>query len=242
MDVEKLKYYLHQIVEYHSIVPHERIKMIENRLLKKDEEGVRKKSEHKYELVIDVPENIPPNQEKTVSRLIHIKYELRVEAKIGGLHKNLVISCPITIGTISHMTNERHSVILRYPEMPQSPNNSDANISQMISHWSLHLDSPQNQSNRSTIQSTIYPISPIDFISNPSIGSNLNGFPMPQSNQFSINGYPPTAPPIDFNMRSSIQPNSQFVPPSYDEAVRSSYPGQMNLATSSPSQNIPNKS
>lgn len=265
MHVEKLKFFLYQTIEYHSQAPSKRIRTDNKRILKMDCDGVCKKSEKKCEIVIDVPMTIPPTQDAIVSQLIHIKYGLEIEAKMSKFHKNLVTKLPITIGTVPHISaNGSSQSSFR---MSLGPQTSEADLTHVFSNWSL--DSPQNQSNRSSIQSQ-YPILPVAY-PNPSpipypISSNSTGLPYPTisfmpnpspiSNNWSISsrnsmpaiGYQPTAPPIDFSMADSstpLRPTSLFVPrpPSYDEACN--FPGQINQTNypiSFSSNNVTNKS
>ncbi|XP_055313585.1 arrestin domain-containing protein 17-like [Sitodiplosis mosellana] len=260
LHVEKLKYFLYQFVEYHSTAPSERIRTDNKRILKKECDGVTKKSEQKFELVIDVPEDLPPSQDKASSRLIHIKYEVRVEAKLGTLQKNLVIQTPITIGT--EQVTLRHWV-----PQPQSPNPV---LSHVHSYMSLEI-LPHDQSNRSSVLSQFpispmytispsYPVpispsypqayvnSPIGLVSNPSIGSHMNRFSCSSQSPQQINPYQPTAPPIsphDFNASVADRPTSLFVPPSYDEACGNSQGlrfNQSNYTAPAALNNIPSKS
>lgn len=276
LHVEKLKYFLYQFVEYHSTGPSERFRIDDRRLLKKETDGVSKKSEQKYELVIDVPTDIPPSQDKTSSRLIHIRYEIKVEAKIGGLHKSLVITAPIVVGTVQHEQPGTFRISLG-PQTPQTP---DAALPRLFTNLSLELVphhqsnrqsiqmaqysiSPlHNQSNRSSIQSPQYPVSPqyhnhittsppygspIGFVPNTSIGSEMNRLSYPPQSPYSINPYQPSAPPMspyDLNSSAPVRPTSLFVPPSYDEACgnpRSQF-NRLNHTAPPALSNIPNKS
>lgn len=266
--VEKLKYFLYQYVEYHSSKPSERIKTDNKRILKKEADGVVKKSEQKFDLVIDVPKDLSPSQDKSSSRLIHINYEVRVEAKIGTLHKSLVVQTPITIGTVAH----EQQVTLRLAMGPQSP--TSAVVPRVFTNVSLEI-LPHDQSNRSSLLTPQYPfsqlhsissspsfsvsptyaiaqpyaVSPMSMVSNPSVGSQMNRFSYSAQSSYQMNPYQPTAPPIstpDFNSSVPDRPVSMFVPPSYDEACNGPQIGlgfnQINYATPQPLNNIPNKS
>lgn len=252
LQVEKLKYFLYQYIEYHSTDPSERIRTEEKRLLKKEADGISKKSEEKFELVIDVPNNIPPNQDKTSSRLIHIRYEIRVEAKIGSLYKSLVIITPITIGTIPH--EQQVTFRVGIPQTPQTP---DGRLTHVFSNLSLDF-SPHNHSNRSSIQTPQYPISPIGFqcpISPVSPISQMNRYSfsppsvqyVPMNPYLPSTTYLPTAPPIssyDCNSSAPSRPTSLFVPPTYDEACGNSQGHFNQLSYTAPPAltNIPHKS
>lgn len=117
--VDKVKFALNKVVDYHSMTPGVAIKREIQRLLKKEAGGVAKKTEQRYEHVIDVPVTTP-SQDSRISRLIYITYELRVEVKLGGLYKNLVITIPLTVGTIPHSANGVHQSIA-FPALPDLP-------------------------------------------------------------------------------------------------------------------------
>ncbi|XP_031621643.1 uncharacterized protein LOC116339750 [Contarinia nasturtii] len=255
INVEKVKYYLNQIIEYHSTAPSERIKTENKRLLKKEIDGICKQSEMENDLVIDVPENLPPTQDKSISRLILIKYEVKVEAKIGGIHKSLVITTPITIGTIPHTINSRPLTICNAPNLPNETPfilgamGTQVDVGSIFPNLSQEMNLSQNQnlqlSDRSSIQLRMYPSPIIGFLPNESMESQLNRLSLLSHNSFANIPYQqPTAPPPDFNAGSPIRPVSQFIvnspdrPPSYQQAC---FPTQMNYATSSPLQETSNK-
>lgn len=250
MNVEKVKYYLNQIIEYNSTAPSERIKTETKCLLKKKSDGVCKQSEQEFNLVIEVPNNVPPTQDKAISRLILIKYEVKVEAKVGGMHKNLVTTTPITIGTIPHTIANAPTLPNEQPVIfgigPQVPGIIPSDVASMYSNLSQDLNSPHNHSNRSSIQLRMYPNPMMGFVPNASIDSQLNRFSLLSQNSYAGIPYSPTAPPPppDFNTSSPAQTSTQFVlnspirPPSYQEAC---YGIPTNFATSSPLQSTSSK-
>lgn len=187
------------------------IKQDFERLLKKEVDGMAKKSERKIEQTIEVPVTAP-SQEANTSQLIHIKYELRIEAKLGALYKNLIMTIPITIGTIAHSNIESGQAVLRTSVGPQS---LDFNLSRLslFSNWSMDLNSPQHESNRSSMarHSLQYPTTPLTPVNN-----------LPIFSQYPP--YQPTAPPADINTmhyNAMIRPHSiaEYHPPSYEQAV-----------------------
>lgn len=99
INVDKMKFALHKIVTYHSSMPNRVRKLEVQKILKKEAGGVAKKTEQRYQHEIEIPA-ATPSQNDEVSVLIHIQYELIVEAKVGGLYKNLVLSLPLTIGNV----------------------------------------------------------------------------------------------------------------------------------------------
>lgn len=102
MHVEKITFALNKIIDYHSKSPKEAIKREIDCLLKFEAGGVSKMTaERQYERSIVVPMTAP-SQDFNTSRLIHINYELKVEAKLGVFHKSLMVTAPITVRNVPH--------------------------------------------------------------------------------------------------------------------------------------------
>lgn len=204
--VEKVKFSLRKIVDYHSKAPARSTKQEIVRILKKEACGVNKKSEQKYEHLLDVPELSA--SDKQASNIIHISYDIVVEVKVSGLYKNLIESVPITIGTVA----------LRTVDLPGWNSTSTSGIRDNLSTSLPPLP-------MSMPQSSMYPSLPANL--NNSYPSANNPFdtssPVPPSvvpRRSSTNNMPPSAPPLDFY---SVSPNSTRssicadAPPSYSE-------------------------
>lgn len=99
INVDKVKFSLHKIISYHSSMPNRVRKIDVQKIMKKEAGGVAKKTEKRYQHEIEIPV-ATPSQTDEVSLLIHIQYELRVEAKVSGLYKNIIQSLPLTIGNV----------------------------------------------------------------------------------------------------------------------------------------------
>lgn len=97
VDVTDIVVELVKMIYYNSDFPRMRTRKREERIAQTRHEGVpaRNKSETKGVLVIP---SVPPTNTGTC-RTIQIFYELHVTAKTSGLHRNLTIMLPITIGT-----------------------------------------------------------------------------------------------------------------------------------------------
>lgn len=262
--VDKIKFALNKIIDYHSKTPGMAIKREIHRLLKKEAGGVSKKTEQRYEHVIDVPNTIP-TQNRQTSRLIHITYELKVEAKIGGLHKNLIIPIPITIGNIVHSsTSQIPSIHLTelpaFPELPDLPAgltvrsppvNIDLDRMSMISNSSHQRflsnlsQNPSLISSQSSANPSIASI-PIDSQSTNDTAS-LNFNPQPTTSTLNTSReFHPTAPPFDVTTANLNCPSAQLntsyldAPPSYDEVFGS--PSSLNHTNFSNSSSLHNAS
>lgn len=123
--IDKIKFSMIKIIEYHSNVPVMAMKREIQKILRKEAGGVNKKTEQRYEHVVDVPITTP-TQNFEVSQLIQIKYEIKVEAKIGGLHKNLIVTIPFKIGNVPINGTQPMpipSILLPYPNNSPSQSN-----------------------------------------------------------------------------------------------------------------------
>lgn len=227
IQVEKLKFVLNKIVDYHSKIPGAAIKREIQRLLKKEAGGVAKKTEQRYEHVIDMPMTTP-SQDSSTSRLIYISYELNVEAKIKGLYKNLLLAVPLKIGTIPHSNNNhlQNAIFPVLPDLPaglsiRTPSTSifQPRRSSMtsISSFRSNISHNTSQSDRSTnIDSSAS--SHIASTEDSSNSSNNSSFGLAQAT--GSNDYRPTAPQVDQICRSIVYADA---PPSYDEVFGSAF-------------------
>lgn len=240
MHVEKLKFALNKIIDYRSKTPGEAVKREIHRLLKKEAGGVSKKTEQRYEHLIDVPLTIP-SQDSNTSRLIHIKYELKVEAKLGGLYKNLMITVPLTIGNVPHSISGRVQPPM-FPSLPDLPPGLSVRVPpppgidirrlSMSSNSSFRSVSTasQNGSNISSLHSSVHDhsTSSVPSMPNSSIGSMSRAhLSTSTQNLSSTSEFMPTAPPMDLsaanNTSTPVRPATVYVdaPPSYDEVFGS---------------------
>lgn len=211
--VEKVKFTLRKIIDYHSKAPARSTKQEILKVLKKEAGGVSKKSEQKYEHLLDVPEL--PSSDKTTSNIIHISYDIVVEAKISGLYKNLIETVPITIGTVAlrnvdlpGWSGAASSGLQEYQSLPILPAAMPMPMQQPSMYPSLpsHLNNsyPPAVENPPPMFSTSSPMQ--------------NPIPAPRRSSTNV----PSAPPLDFY---SVSPNSTRssidAPPSYMEVFGS---------------------
>lgn len=262
MHVEKLKFALNKIVDYHSKAPGLAIKREIHRLLKKEAGGVSKKTEQRYEHVLEVPTTIP-TQDSNTSRLIHIKYELKVEAKLGGLYKNLIISAPITVGNVPHsISNRVQPVFPVLPDLPPGltirvPNESrrvhpplgfDVRRLSMSSNSSFRLVSNSSQSDSNASSLHDHSTSSAASMPNSSLRTmSRTGLSNSTQNISSTSEYRPSAPPMDLNAPNTstpIRPATVYMdaPPSYDEVFGSPSTSSFNQSSFSNSSSLYNAS
>lgn len=232
--VDKIKFALNKITDYHSKTPGLAIKREIYRLLKKEAGGVNKKTEQRYEHIVYVPSTAPSQDSKT-SQLIHIKYQLKVEAKLSGLYKNLMIAIPITIGNVAHSTVARP--IPMFPALPDLPPNLRLSVHLPYDHDrnsitsnSSYTSVPGTSPNPSLLTTSI--MSNSTTADESSISTNVNAsLPATSSTAHdpvapSDDDFHPTAPPMDEppnTSRASMQSNTIYAdaPPSYDEVFGS---------------------
>lgn len=212
--VEKVKFTLRKIVDYHSKAPTRSTKQEIVKVLKKEAGGVSKKSEQKYEHLLDVPELA--SSDKQSSNIIHISYDIVVEVKISGLYKNLIETVPVTIGTIPLRNVDlpgwsgTATGLQEYQSMPVLPTNMPMPHSTMYPSLPSHL----NDSYRPAAENPSFGFSSSSPIQNQTVE--------PRRSSTNV----PSAPPLDFysvspnSTRSSICADAD-APPSYSEVFGS---------------------
>lgn len=256
MHVEKIKFALNKIIDYHSKTPGEAIKREIHRLLKKEAGGVSKKTEQRYERLIEVPTTVP-SQDSNTSRLIHIKYELKVEAKLGGLYKNLMITVPITVGNVPHSLNARAPAV--FPSLPDLPPGLSVRVpippgfdvrrlsmSSNSSFRSVSTASQINDSNISSVHSSVHDhsISSGRSMPNSSLGSMSSAhLSASTQNLSSTSEFMPTAPPMDLT-NTPVRPATVYMeaPPSYEDIFGSPSTSAFNQSNFSNSSSLFNAS
>lgn len=96
--VDEVKVILVKIIHYNSQTPYPK-SMVEMAIVcEQRKTGLMSKSESHFQEDIQIPA-IPPTI-ITISRVININYEIRVEARVPGVHINPVVKIPISIGTV----------------------------------------------------------------------------------------------------------------------------------------------
>lgn len=255
--VDKVKFILNKIIDYRSTVPMVAIKREVQRIVKKEAGGVSKKTEQRYEHVLDVP-LIMPSQNDEVSQLIHIKYEIKVEAKISGLYKNLVVVIPTTIGNVP--VSSTQPVAIPYPSnaaVDSHPRRSigfNFNRLSMTSNASFRLiPSASASASPNSTHSHDHSTSDIDSLSSNSLMSSYSTQPddLSSSQTSSISSatadlssrsgpgfIQPSAPPLDLSATNTSfsLPNTsgtRDAPPSYEEVFGSASSSRSEVHSSS---------
>lgn len=96
--VDEMKFLLRKIVSYHSQTPSSKTKEEIVDIQERRTGGVSKNDHGRFLVSLPVPPVPPTNI--NLCKVIHISYEIKVEARLSGLHTNPYIRIPIIIGTI----------------------------------------------------------------------------------------------------------------------------------------------
>lgn len=98
VDVEETQVALKKIIHYNSQTPRRRTKERVEMAAEVRHAGVPGKSKGNIEVQLSLPP-VPPSN-IAFCQVIQVSYEIRVLAKVGGIHRNAVLRLPITIGTV----------------------------------------------------------------------------------------------------------------------------------------------
>lgn len=183
--VDKVKFTLYQLVEYHSTQPARFMRTESVRVMRKEAGGVDKKSEQRYEHLLEMPDGLPATRIGT--GIINIRYEIRVEAKVAGWSRNLVETVPFVVATLPYFNSVDEApataaaaaaAAVPPPAQPPSAIGWQPSMSTSLNDASWSTSSPQ-----STPTPTAYPS--MQSLPNPS-GSHTSS---PYSPQPAYNHY-----------------------------------------------------
>lgn len=96
--VEQMKFMLRKIISYHSQTPAMKTKVEKIVIQERRTGGVLTKDHGRFQVVLPIPPEPPTNT--NLCKVIHITYEIKVEAKISRPHHSPSIKIPIIVGTI----------------------------------------------------------------------------------------------------------------------------------------------
>lgn len=96
--VDRMKFMLRKIIAYHSQTPSTKTKQEIVVIQERRAGGVSKKDHGRFQVCLPIPPEPPTNT--NLCKVIHITYEVKIEAKISGPHQSPYVLIPITIGTI----------------------------------------------------------------------------------------------------------------------------------------------
>lgn len=139
--VEKVKFTLQQICEYHSTSPARYMRTEMVRVLRKEAGGVERNGEQRYEHMLEIPEALVAT--RTGNGILNIRYELQIEAKLAGLYKNLQLSMPFIVATLPYFSSDNEEAgDARQPAqlLPAQPQSNGARFTPVIG-WRPPLES-----------------------------------------------------------------------------------------------------
>lgn len=96
--IDQMKFVLRQSIVYHSQTPTRATKEELRTIQQKRSTGVAQNNEERFEISLPIPSTPPTNVGSC--RIIFISYDIKVEAKIVGVHTNPFVLLPITIGNV----------------------------------------------------------------------------------------------------------------------------------------------
>ncbi|CAG9804949.1 unnamed protein product [Chironomus riparius] len=150
VEVYEITIELMKIIYYNSDTPRMRTRRREEKVAMTKHQGVpaKKKGAAMGNLVIPA---VPPTNTGTC-RTIQVFYEILVTAKTSGMHRNLTVVLPITIGTVPLLSTYQNI----YPALQQDQIQSGWNIQPSTSQATY----PATQPAYSTLE-TSYPSAPV---------------------------------------------------------------------------------
>lgn len=222
-DVDKIKFIMRKVIRYNSTSPPNVCKEEILPVLKKEAGGVQKRSVQRYEHKLEIP-SLPPSDD-TYSRIIHIRYEIRVEAKIFG-YKNLVLTIPIIVGTtplVEYTSQPPQHISIQDGSLSINASSQFVYVPVPVPMYHLTNTTPLPptnavQANRSmSLQNVSYP-HPVA----PNLNTSLPPYPIESASHTHL--YPSstmTAPSLA-DIEETEHPIQPTAPPSYDEIIHSS--------------------
>lgn len=203
-NVEKLKFTILQLITYCSHMPLRNKKKEILTIFSKETGCVQKKTERTFAHELLVPACQPTDE--SISSVINISYEVKVDAVLRGFYKNLVLNLPFTVysdDSQQQAQNGGNPFEASYPVV----NQQDLNYSTTSSISSPSHSSQYSES--SSLHSTTSDSSAATL--SPAVGSNLS-----YSSQ--QNDSPPqfSSPSARSSVRSSLIPYIQYQDTSND--------------------------
>lgn len=141
----EMLFMLRKIIKYHAQTPYEKTKTETVIIQERKTSGVMKAEYGTYDTSLLIPA-VPPSN-LTLCKVMHISYEIKVEAKISTLHGSPKVKIPITIGTIPF---NQHGGGAGNPPFGFI---SDPSTTTTTGTWSLNVISPSE--NQQTISQPV---------------------------------------------------------------------------------------
>lgn len=111
--VDDVRYYLRRTVRYHSQTPSMKTKEEIVNVQQQRTDGVPRMDDARFKVSLLIPAVPPTNT--TLCKVVHISYDVKVEAKVPTMHTNPFVIIPVTIGTVPLSSNPNGFVPVQPP-------------------------------------------------------------------------------------------------------------------------------
>lgn len=194
--VEKVKFTLIQLIEYHSTQPARFMRSESVRVMRKEAGGVDKKSEQRYEHTLEMPNELPATRIGT--GIINIRYEIRVEAKLSGWSRNLIETVPFVVASLPYFSGADETTPTATAAPPSGANDAGpaAAAAAAAIGWQPSMSSSLNGTTHSD-QST----------PTPSAYPSMQSLPNPPAMHATSSPYSPYSPQPAYNHYHQMPPN-----------------------------------
>lgn len=107
MPIDDIRYYLRRIVQYHSQTPAMKTKEEIINIQQQRTGGLSRNDDARFKVALLIPAVPPTNI--SLCKVVHITYDVKIEAKVSKMHANPFVLIPITIGTVP--LNENGAIV-----------------------------------------------------------------------------------------------------------------------------------
>lgn len=104
VSVDEVRYYLRRTVRYHSQTPSMKTKEEIVNIQQQRTGGVPRNDDARFKVSLLIPAVPPTNT--SLCKVVHISYDVKIEAKVPNMHTNPFVIIPITIGTVPLSQNQ----------------------------------------------------------------------------------------------------------------------------------------
>lgn len=109
VDIDEIRYYLRRTVRYHSQTPAMKTKEEIINIQQQRTGGVTRNDDARFKVSLLIPAVPPTNT--SFCKVVHITYDIKIEAKAPSMHANPFVIIPLTIGTVPLSQNQNGGFI-----------------------------------------------------------------------------------------------------------------------------------
>ncbi|CRK98591.1 CLUMA_CG012198, isoform A [Clunio marinus] len=209
-DVEATRVSLKKIIHYNSLTPRRRTKERIEKVAEVIHVGVPGKSKNNVTAMLKIPPVPPTNT--AYCKVIQVSYEIRIKAKIGGIHRSPGLRFPITIGTVPLQNS-----IYTQPRLGWNAGAAAAAALPLPSTSNAQPSAPEFDALQPSAPFDLPPPSYQEAIGGSTKKDSNNGEALTEDQPFS-----PMYPVFNFSSQPqpqsqiNIQPSNSELPPSYN--------------------------